>query len=100
MLTLAWVKNCVSSDTSVPSDGPPHLSLMATTPATAAAAVDVLAGPSLYALGGSAGPRPFGAAKGVILFCASVRTRAFQRNTPPLHTAPWGCCSMEPSSSA
>src|SRR5689334_18154281 len=38
MLTLGWVKNCESSDTSEPSDGPPQLSLMATTPGRAAAA--------------------------------------------------------------
>ena len=31
MLTLAWLKNCESSETSVPSDGPPQLSLIATT---------------------------------------------------------------------
>src|SRR4051794_8781546 len=38
MLTLVWAKNCESRVASVPSDGPPQLSLITTTPAIAAAA--------------------------------------------------------------
>ena len=65
----------------------------------ATVAVDVLAGSSLYAAARSAGPRPDGVANGVILLCASVRTRALQENRPPAHTALWGCCGIWPSSS-
>ena len=42
-----------------------------------------------------------GVANGVIFFAPSVRTRArHEKRAPPPHTALWGSCGIDPSSSA